>query len=471
MDETSTTIPRFLGNTEIVELTGNRLNIITPNTFHNISEIKLEYLILAENDIRNILDNAFRNLSSLVHLDLSSNPRISRSGLRRSFGSLKFSTKGFLNLNSMRLTTNEISDIFTNLDKGMLTVLSLEYNRIQHIDNCLFKDFHDLTYLKLTGNQITKITFNCLTGIKYLKMDSNKLNEVPNFCLRQNTTAVPYLIGLSMSNNVLSNLKSHQFTCIDKLRNLRLMENPFLYIDHSTFNQLQRLRYLELSSIFKYKPIILQKSLFSSSSMEHVKLRDFSFQSATSKYTNDPHMRIFEGNKNIYSLDLSFSKLPSNPFALEMLFKPLFNLSTLTVRSVTWYRIPYQLLHILPNLNSLDMSDNRIEYIDFDAFSHLSNLRILHLRNNRIISFGEISNTYTPFLRLIDLSRNIYNCSCSNINSVVSFFEFLIKNNITIRHYPKDYYCTNPKSAAGKRINTVECKLQIDTIFYIISIN
>jgi Leucine-rich repeat (LRR) protein len=78
-------------------------------------------------------------------------------------------------------------------------------------------------------------------------------------------------------------------------------------------------------------------------------------------------MRIFERNKNIYSLDLSSNKLPSNPFALEMLFKPLFNLSTLTVRSVAWYIILYQLLHILPNLNSLDMSDNRIEYIGFDA--------------------------------------------------------------------------------------------------------
>ena len=72
-------------------------------------------------------------------------------------------------------------------------------------------------------------------------MDSNELNEVRNFCLRQSTTAVPYLKGVSMSNNVLSNLTSHQFTCIDKLRNLRLMENPFLYIDHSTFNQFQRL--------------------------------------------------------------------------------------------------------------------------------------------------------------------------------------------------------------------------------------
>jgi hypothetical protein len=50
---------------------------------------------------------------------------------------------------------------------------------------------------------------------------------------------------------------------------------------------------------------------------------------------------------------LDIDKLPSNPFALEMLFKPSFNVSTLTVRSVTWYRIPYQLLHILPNSNSL----------------------------------------------------------------------------------------------------------------------
>lgn len=228
-------IPKFPGNTEIVEFTGNPLNIITPNTFHNISEIKPEYIILSENDIINISDNAFRNVLSLIHLDLSSNPRISRSDLRRSLGSLKFSTKGFFNLNSMRLTTNEISDI-------------------------------------------------------------------------------------------------------------------------------------------------------------------------------------------------------------------------------------------LPNLNSLDMSDNRIEYIDFAAFFHLSNLRILNLRNNRIISFKKISNTYTPFFRVIDLSRNAYNCSCSNINSVVSFFKFLIKTKITIRHHPKDYYCTNPKSAAGKPINTVECKPQVDTIFYFISI-
>ena len=92
------------------------------------------------------------------------------------------------------------------------------------------------------------------------------------------------------------------------------------------------------------------------------------------------------------------------------------------------------------------------------------------LTREHCISFEKISNTYTPFFRVIDLSRNAYNCSCSNINSVVSFFKFLIKTKITIRHHHKVYYCTNPKSAAGNRINTVKCKPQVDTIFYFISI-
>ena len=142
-------IPKFPGNTEIVEFTGNRLNIITPNTFHNISEIKPEYIILSENDIINISDNAFRNILSLVHLDLSSNPRISRSDLRRSLGSLKFSTKRILNLNSMRLTTNEISDILPNLNS-----LDMSDNRIEYIDFAAFFHLSNLRILNLRNNRI-----------------------------------------------------------------------------------------------------------------------------------------------------------------------------------------------------------------------------------------------------------------------------------------------------------------------------
>jgi hypothetical protein len=50
-------------------------------------------------------------------------------------------------------------------------------------------------------------------------------------------------------------------------------------------------------------------------------------------------MRIFEGNNNIYSLDLSSNKLPSNPFALEMLFKPSFNDVQWMMKKMTIFEI------------------------------------------------------------------------------------------------------------------------------------
>ncbi|XP_071133350.1 toll-like receptor 5 [Mytilus edulis] len=290
------------------------------------------------------------------------------------------------------------------------------------------------------------MTFKCHTKIEIIHADSNNLVSFPNFSLDYDNltnywhgkfkTAVPSLRVLSVFSNRVMKMPSTALRCTDELRELVITKNSFHEIDLQTFYKLNTLK---MSSIFRYyqitKPHSHSKLL--TASIEHLMLQNLSF----GMFPTD--LGMFEGLHHLKSLDLSYSNLPFSPMASKKVFKSLSNLTKLSLQFV------------------------EITYLSWSRFGYLKYLEEIDFSNNRIFISGKLSVPSAILsLKSLDISNNAYYCSCE----ILSFFEELSFNNVTIKHYPEAYICTSPRSMAGKSVGDCECKQHLETIVYTILI-
>ncbi|XP_063426974.1 toll-like receptor 3 [Mytilus trossulus] len=459
-------IPKVSNNIEILIFTKNSLNQVTETTFRNLTRSTMSYLSLAGNGIRYISKHTFREFTSLTFLDLSYN--VIPVNVEIAFSNLHFRANGSLILNHMNITETNINELFRYLDTNGIETLSLAYNNLEDIDSCDWMNFQSLKILNITGNKLKNMTFKCHTEIEILHADFNNLVSFPNFCLDNNNstnhwkfeTSVPSLRVFSATSNIIGEMPSNVLRCTDGLRELCLTENSFHEINLQFFYKLHTLK---LSSIFRYyhgiKPHSHSKIL--TASIEHLMLQNLSF----GMFPTD--LGMFEGLHHLKSLDLSYSNLPFSPMASKIVFRSLSNLTKLTLQFVGWKSMPYNIFHLLPNLKTLDLSNNEIAYLSWSRFRYLKYLEEIDLSNNRIFLSGKLS-VPSSILSLIslDMSNNTYYCTCE----ILSFFEELSLNNVTIKHYPEAYICTSPRSMAEKTVTDVECKQHLETIVYTILI-
>lgn len=176
-------------------------------------------------------------------------------------------------------------------------------------------------------------------------------------------------------------------------------------------------------------------------------------------------LEIFKGLQHLRSLDLSYSDLPFSPMASKILFKSLSNLTKLTLQNVGWKNMPYNIFHMLPYLETLDLSNNEINYLNWSHFRYPKYLKEINLSNNRIFLDGKITIPSSVLsLKSLDISNNSIYCTCDSL----LFFEELALHNVTIKHHPEAYICTSPINMAGKSIADVQCKQQLEIIVYTI---
>lgn len=118
----------------------------------------------------------------------------------------------------------------------------------------------------------------------------------------------------------------------------------------------------------------------------------------------DPNVleREFVLPNTVYTLDLSRNNLsslpPSNLLKSNSLVELYLNNNRITEISTDVLR--------LPNLKTLDISDNELKYVDKDTFKHINKLEYLNLANNWFTSFEKISFHHLGDLKQIVLNNN-----------------------------------------------------------------
>lgn len=174
-----------------LKLDGNMLPVILEKTF--VHQQQLRYLCLSKNRLAKITDTAFLNLTSLVELDISYN---------------KLS----------KLESSAVTHIADSLQKLIISGNSFTVSLIRTILQSLYRVWHlEIAHMKLS-----------VIPEKFVPDRIKKLNISGNNISALSIHAIPrQLLELDISNNQLKGLNETVLMKFDKLKYLKLLENPW----------------------------------------------------------------------------------------------------------------------------------------------------------------------------------------------------------------------------------------------------
>jgi len=338
---------RYLQSVQHLNLSGLQLPLekITDllQTF-NSSLVSLRLHSLGDVKVRTLIRNVCL-ISSLKFLGLQWNNIISISK-----DEMQFCTQlTELDLSNNRL--NSVPAIVSSLPG--LHLLDLSFNQIKNISCVDFSNLTQLRTLQIIRNDISLIenfAFKDLKNLVTLTIGSNRL--LLNGYFKKD---LHKLESLDMANNKLDSVHSGDFESLKSLRNLSLSDNQILFIEPGSFNGLTNLIFLNLQSN-KLSQSSLKDSVFSSL----------------------PNLKTLLLNNNYFSYD-----------SQEALAQP-----------------PFQHLKKLKTLNIFSQGHKGMRYLPSNLFKGLWSLEELQAENLNINDLHPDTFTYTPYLWVLDLSRN-----------------------------------------------------------------
>ncbi|KAM9842093.1 leucine-rich repeat and immunoglobulin-like domain-containing nogo receptor-interacting protein 2b [Aulostomus maculatus] len=190
-----TTIPEGIPiETRVLDLSKNKLRIITPDNFSSFQQ--LEDLDLSDNLISVVESNSFRSQLALRSLNFRSN--------------------------LLQLVPVGVLSGLTNL-----TRLDLSHNRLVVLLDHAFQDLRRLTSLEVGDNELVFVSqraFTGLLGLQSLTLERSNLTVVPTDALAH----LHSLVELRMRHLSISFLKPFSFKRLSRLRRLEIDYWPLL---------------------------------------------------------------------------------------------------------------------------------------------------------------------------------------------------------------------------------------------------
>lgn len=213
-------LPRHI---ETVYLNRNKIKRIKNNVINNTYIADLN---LANNEISNIEDGAFKNLPNLQDLNLNNN-RLTNMNFVNAINQ---------NLRKLYISSNRISKLpsagITAVRK--VEILKLDNNNIDDLKNNTFSSLRYLKLLQLDNNDINTIedsTFNGVQCLEALNLAGNSLTKISNKMFKNLLS----LKALRLNRNNLSSLEKGSFKDLYRLSLLDLSENKISKLDHGVF--------------------------------------------------------------------------------------------------------------------------------------------------------------------------------------------------------------------------------------------
>ncbi len=395
-----------------VDLSGNRVASLPADIFANASR-SLKDLLLANNSISELEEDALRGLTELRKLDLSGNS-ISSLG------------KGVLSDLSSLLELDLSSNRLENLggdNEGLfastlrLEALRLDGNRLETLPSPVFSPLRRLQRLDLSSNSLREIVGGPLPlpELTHLHLSGNGLSSLPDGAL-SNCTSV---LVLDLSRNSLRAAPA-ALAALRDLQTLDLSRNGISSLEGAAFLRLPGLWRLQLSH---NRVSNVSRELFSA--LSALQVLDLS-SNAVSRVERG----AFDGNQKLQALRLDANRLTD----MEGLFQSLPDLSWLNVsdnaigsfdygflpRSLHWLDVSHNLITELgnsfrgndgaeggvsaPRLRELKASFNRLSQLGPGSVP--DGVEILLVNDNAISQVVPYTFFKKTRLRKVDLSVN-----------------------------------------------------------------
>lgn len=222
-----------LNNLRELNLSGNSIRMLSPNMFPGG---RLRFLDLCNNGIESIQENTFRDLRTLVHLNLSQNV-LSELDATTFFG--------LTNLRLLLLNDNQLSNVQTHTFSHLqsLVHLNMNANRLQIISGDMFgrHPLQTLQKLFIQNSRVTNIQPNAfvnLPSVDFLSIAHNQLTELDENLFAPLTS----LRKLFLNNNKLTELPAKILDDLNNIQEIQLRHNrlTFLPATKSQFPNLQK---------------------------------------------------------------------------------------------------------------------------------------------------------------------------------------------------------------------------------------
>ncbi|KAG8286363.1 biological adhesion [Homalodisca vitripennis] len=240
----------------VLNLDHNRISIIKKRTFFGLTQLQI--LDLSSNGMKHLQSGSFTSVSNLRIINLRNN------NLRTISARLFQSTK----LERLDLSHNDISNVPDLEDVGStMRELDLSYNLLEYLENQVFRKVPLLTTLNVCNNRLTVLPtdvflgFNSLINLhlcsnplranfrelfsftpqlRRLDLSSVSLTSVPPL-------AIPYLVHLNLTNNLIQDVHPSSADGLPRLRTLLLRANHLPSIPNQAWYRLPLLKELDLS--------------------------------------------------------------------------------------------------------------------------------------------------------------------------------------------------------------------------------
>lgn len=323
----------------------------------------------------------------------------------------------------LNLAHNIISQPFDVMFTRSLAIdtLILDYNAIESLPAHSFQNFDTVNITSFRGNPLRMIDDDAFKGSKTreLYLHDCDLWNLSSKAFRGLETS---LNTLDLSYNNLTMLPENLFDRIDSLKWLSLAHNRLIVDPVKSFNGFtSTLHYLNM--LGDTVGVIPMKSLkdmrnvrtfaFSTFPGYYISSEDFyGFGPAVERLymmnnqITSVHANAFEHVPGLKVLDLSQNDI--NSFD-NRAFANVNGLEELRVNNgLSLTRLPPQPMAFLVNLRKLDLSNNKLTFIQNECLRKMKNLVILNLQDNKIdeLSEHQFSSEFTPLLKTIQLSFN-----------------------------------------------------------------
>ncbi|XP_014206646.1 toll-like receptor 7 [Copidosoma floridanum] len=407
-----TTIPRGtftrLEQLLVLNLSGNRLksDSVNDTTFNGL--IRLIVLDLSFNELTHISEFMFKDLFFLQILDLRNN----------SIGHIEpHAFRPLYNLHTLELSDNRLHAIGPQLFNGLFVLnrLTLSGNMISSlkIAPLAFRNCSDLKELDLSSNQLTSVpeALRNLNFLKTLDLGENRITEFHNGSFAN----LHQLTGLRLIGNEIGNLTRGMLWDLPNLQILNLARNKIQHVERDTFERNTRLEAIRLdgnflsdiNGVFAGITSLLLLNL----SENHIEWFDYAFIPSNLKWL-DIHGNFIEKLGNYYmirdqkvrTLDASHNRITeltplSVPDSVELLF--INNNYISTVRPNTFVG--------KTNLTRVDMYANMIETMELAALR----LSSPSGPSSSLSPGSDAEEAIKQPLPEFYLGGNPFNCNCS----------------------------------------------------------
>ncbi|KAF5290884.1 hypothetical protein FQA39_LY14564 [Lamprigera yunnana] len=328
----------------------------------------LEYLdkiILNNNNIIEIDEDTFKNLTNLTEIDLGTNLITLKPKL-------------------FRYSTN-------------LRLLDISQNNLEYLPIGIFQNLKNLKYLYMWSNKFSTLntkTFEDLENLEILELRNTNLESLPDDIFY----SLINLRMISLAMNKLSTLSKNTFRNNQHLEVIQMQQNEDLEtLPDYFFSNLTHLKNVELNEC---KLSALPENLFYGSA--HV-------QNLSLNYNQLKELpeHIFKGLSTLENLDLSYNHLER---LAENIFDSLTALRVLNLENNKLTNVGHKLFFHLLKVESINLQKNEISYLNKYSFQRLMHLREVNLSHN-YLKLTENQTSVSPFtsnlrLETVDLSYN-----------------------------------------------------------------